>query len=156
MPIPIRQATENDFEAILGLVKGLAIFQGMPEKVENTVELMHEEKSFFNCLVAENEGKEIIGIATYFYAYYTWVGKSLYLDDLYVLEAYRGQKTGARLLDELFNLARQENCKRVRWMVSDWNKPAIEFYKKCGAEIDEELFVCDFDKKAIQGFRLID
>jgi len=152
MGITIRHGQESDFEAALALIKGLADFQGMPEKVTNTVALMKAEKDFFRCLVAETEDKKIIGIATYFYAYYTWVGKSLYLDDLYVLEAYRSQKAGSKLLRKLFDIAKEENCKRVRWMVSNWNKPAIAFYKKCGADIDEELFVCDFDKEGIDKY----
>lgn len=51
----------------------------------------------------------MVGIATYFYTYYTWVGKSLYLDDLYVLQAYRGQKVGKSLLARLFTIAKAEN-----------------------------------------------
>src|SRR5436305_9517994 len=116
----IRKATEKDFYAILELVKGLAIFQNCVEKVNNTVEQMLEEKDLFNCFVAENEHKEIVGIASYFFAYYTWVGKSLYLDDLYVKESHRGQKIGSELLKQIFEVAKNENCKRVRWQVSDW------------------------------------
>ena len=150
MSITIRQAVEGDFEAVLGLIKGLATFQQTPEKVLITVEQMIADKHLFNCLVAENEQKQIVGIATYFYAYYTWTGKSLYLDDLYVPENSRGQKIGSLLLDKLFEIARAENCKRVRWQVSDWNKPAIEFYKKLGAFVDEEIYNCDFDEVAIK------
>ncbi|HYE54973.1 MAG TPA: GNAT family N-acetyltransferase, partial [Chitinophagaceae bacterium] len=51
-------------------------------------------------------------------------------------------------------VARQENCKRVRWQVSDWNTPALEFYKKCGAEIDHEPCNCDFGLEQIQSFKL--
>jgi len=152
MAITIRKGEEADFDDVLALIKELAIFQGVPEKVTNTVELMNEEKNYFQCLVAEKEAREIIGVATYFYAYYTWSGKSLYLDDLYVKEESRGLKAGTMLLDKLFEIAKEENCKRVRWMVSNWNKPAIEFYKKCSAEIDEELFVCDFDSHGIDKY----
>ncbi len=155
MGITIRKGVEDDFPAILSLIKALAVFQGMPEKVTNTVGLMKEEKNFFNCLVAENDEKEMIGIAIYFFAYYTWVGKSLYLDDLYVLEEFRGLKVGTMLLDKLFLTAKEENCKRVRWMVSEWNNNAIAFYKKCGAEIDEELFICDFDMHRIERYLTI-
>jgi len=152
MTITIRKSVEEDFEAILALVKGLAAFQKMPERVINTVDQMKKEKELFNCFIAETEEKELAGIATYFFAYYTWVGKSLYLDDLYVKESYRGQKTGTKLLDKIFETAKNEQCKRVRWLVSEWNKPAIEFYKTCGAEIDEELFVCDFDETGIRRY----
>ena len=135
-------------------MKELAVFQNSLEKVTNTADQMLEEKNLFQCFVAENEQKEIVGIASYFFAYYTWVGKSLYLDDLYVKESCRGQKIGSELLKRIFEIAKIENCKRVRWQVSDWNKPALEFYKKCGAEIEEEYCICDFEAKAIQEFTI--
>src|SRR4030095_14363158 len=115
MKFRIRQAAEKDFVAVLSLVKELAEFQKMPQKVVNSVEQMKKEREYFNCLVAENEKSEIVAIATYFFAYYTWVGKSLYLDDLIVNRAYRGQKIGSALLSEIFEIAKLENCKRVRW-----------------------------------------
>jgi GNAT superfamily N-acetyltransferase len=149
MRIIIRQAVEADFSGVLALIKGLAEFQQESHKVTNSVEQMVADKDLFNCLIAEDESGNIAGIATYFYAYYTWSGKSLYLDDLYVLEAYRGQKAGTMLLDKLFDIARAENCKRVRWQVSNWNEQAILFYKKLGAHIDKEIYNCDFDEAAM-------
>src|SRR3954453_4521056 len=154
MSTTIRKATEADFPAILFLIKGLAIFQKSLERVTNTIEQMHEEKDLFNCFVAENENEEIVGIASYSFIYYTWVGKSLYLDDLYVKESCRGQRIGSELLRKIFEVATAENCKRIRWQVSDWNTSAIDFYKKCGAEIDEESCICDFDVKGIREFNI--
>lgn len=68
------------------------------------------------------------------------------------MESLRGQKIGTKLLDKIFETAKDENCKRVRWLVSNWNKNAVDFYKSRGAEIDEELFVCDFDEHGIQRY----
>ena len=154
MSIIIREAIEADFPAILELVKGLAIFQKSLDSVTNNIEQMQDEKDLFKCFVAENEHNEIIGIASYSFIYYTWVGKSLYLDDLYVKESCRGQKAGSELLKKIFEVAKTENCKRVRWQVSSWNTTAIEFYKKLGAEIDEESWICDFDAGKINAFAL--
>jgi GNAT superfamily N-acetyltransferase len=154
MNTAIRKAVEEDFAAILSLVRELATFQKSLEKVINTIEQMKEEKHLFQCYVAENEQKEIVGMASYFFAYYTWVGKSLYLDDLYVKESCRGQKTGSLLLRQIFEIAKNENCKRVRWQVSNWNKSAIEFYEKCGAALYDEYCICDFDEKGIREFKI--
>ena len=136
---------EQDFDSIFKLIQELAHFQGTPERVVNTVNQMKEEKDFFHCFVAETDDKEIVGMAVYFFAYYTWVGKSIYLDDLYVKESFRGHKIGSRLLQKIFEVARQENCKRVRWLVSEWNHAAIEFYEGIGAEIHREEWVCDIE-----------
>ncbi len=84
MNFKIRKATETDFPAILELIKELAEFEKAPEKVTNTVGQMLDEKELFRCFIAEENPVKLVGMALYFIAYYTWVGKSLYLDDLYV------------------------------------------------------------------------
>jgi len=152
--ITIRKADEKDFPAILDLIKELATFEKAPNKVTTTVEQMKKEKDFFHCLIAETEEKEIVGIALYFFAYYTFVGKSLYLPDLIVKESFRGRKIGTALLKKIFDLAKEQHCKKVRWRVHHLNKPAINFYKKAGAAIDDEWNNCDFDVKAIENFKL--
>ncbi len=141
----IRPATEQDFEAVLGLIKELALFEKAPEKVTNTVAQMKAEQDYFQVYVAEKDDGEIIGFALFYFVYYTWVGKSLYLDDLYVKETYRGQKIGSKLLDKVIETGRQNNCKRIRWQVLNWNKPAINFYKKLGAYLDDEWINCDLE-----------
>jgi GNAT superfamily N-acetyltransferase len=153
MNITIRKGTEADFESVFSLVLELAKFQGAPERVKNSVEQMKSEQDFFQCFVAETENKEIVGMASYFFAYYTWVGKSLFLDDLYVKKSHRGGKIGSRLLQRIFEVAKSEQCKRVRWLVSKWNQDAITFYRKIGAEIDEDVFVCDVEGIHINHFR---
>ncbi len=153
MIINIRKATEADFPAILGLIKELALFEKAPEKVTNSVEQMKEEQGLFQSIVAENKDGEIVGMALYFFAYYTWVGKSLYLDDLYVKETYRKLKIGSALLNEVMKIAKAENCKRVRWQVLNWNQNAISLYEKAGAYIDHEWLNCDFDADAIRDFK---
>jgi GNAT superfamily N-acetyltransferase len=154
MHINIREAGEDDFNSILGLIKELAAFEKSPDKVTNSVELMKREKEYFHCFVAETGEKEIIGMAIYFFAYYTWVGKSLYLEDIYVKEPFRRHKIGTALLGKVFEVARAEDCKRVRWQVLNWNQTAIDMYKKNGAEIDSEWMNCTYDYSAIQKFRV--
>ncbi len=152
MNITIRKATEKDFSDIFSLIKELALYEKASGKVTNSPEQMLREKDLFDCFVAETDQKEIVGMALYFFAYFTWVGKSLYLEDIYVKEQYRRHKIGTSLLNKVFEVARAENCKRVRWQVLDWNKPAIEMYRKSGALIDDEWFNCDFDAEGIRNF----
>jgi GNAT superfamily N-acetyltransferase len=108
----------------------------------------------FHCFVAETENNEIVGMALYFFAYYTWVGKSLYLDDIYVKESFRKHKIGSALLKKIFEVANMEDCKRVRWQVLNWNQSAIQLYKKSGAEIDDEWLNCSFDSYRIKNFKI--
>ncbi|NLJ42531.1 MAG: GNAT family N-acetyltransferase [Bacteroidales bacterium] len=156
MNINIRKAEENDFPAVLSLIKELAEFEKSPEKVTNTVDLMKKEKDLFICYVAETDDREIVGMALFFFAYYTWVGKSLYLDDIYVKKDFRNNKIGKSLLKKVFEIARKEECKRVRWQVLNWNQSAIDVYRKLGAEIDDEWLNCSFDLDGIRNFAIQD
>jgi diamine N-acetyltransferase len=139
----IRAATISDFVAVLLLIKDFATFQKSPDKVVVTLEHMKQSKDFFKCLVAETDKGEIIGYTTFYTVYYTWTGKATYLDDLYVSPAHRSNKIGTRLMEKVFDIAREEHCTKVRWQVSHWNKAAIDFYKKMGASVDDVELNCD-------------
>ncbi len=143
MNYTIRIATESDFSTIHNLNKEFAQFIKTPEKFYISLAQMIEEQEHFKMFVAENDHQEIIGFATTYIAWYSWIGKSLYLDDIYIQGSYRGQGIGSRLMDEVFKLAKNENCKKIRWQVSKWNTNAIEFYKKKGAKIDDVEINCD-------------
>ncbi len=68
MNIVIRKALEQDFHAVLSLIKELAVFVNKLEKVTTSVEQMKNEEDFFQCIVAENDSSEILGYALYFFA----------------------------------------------------------------------------------------
>ena len=148
----IRKATEEDFPAVLLLIKELAEYEKASDKVINSVEQMKNEKDFFQCYVAETEGKEIIGMAIFYFVYYTWVGKSLYLDDIFVRKQFRKNKVGSALLWKVFEVAGSENCKRIRWQVLNWNHPAIHLYRNIGATVDDEWLNCTLDSAGINDF----
>jgi len=131
----IRKAREDDFKFVHALVKEFATFIKTPEKVSITVDQMIKDKDFFNCIIAI-ENNTTIGFATYFFTYYSWTGKALYIDDLYVKDSCRGKGIGTKLFDTLFDIAKEEKCIKVKWQVSNWNENAINFYKKRGADID--------------------
>ena len=141
--VTIKNIEENDFEELVALFLEFATFQNQPEKMKNSVEKMISEKDFLHGFTARDEDDRIIGYATFFFAYYTWVGKSLYMDDLYIKEQYRGKGIGTLLINAVIKHAEKEKCDRLRWQVSEWNKPAISFYKSLGAKIDETEKNCD-------------
>jgi ribosomal protein S18 acetylase RimI-like enzyme len=143
MDITIRRIGEPDFEQLLGLFREFAAFELLPDRMTNSVEQMKEEKAFFRGFVAETAGGKIVGYASYFFCYYTWTGKSLYLDDLYIKPEYRGRRIGSDLIRRVIGEARANGCHRVRWQVSKWNRSAIDFYRKIGAEINDVEQNCD-------------
>ena len=143
----IRQATEADFPAIMALLNEFATFQKTPDRVSNTLEQMRADKDLFICFVAEDNKQQIVGYAICFFAYYSWSGKNLYLDDLYVKESARGYSIGTKLFYTVIEHAKATHCKKLRWQVSNWNTPAIAFYKKMGASIDDVELNCHLELK---------
>ena len=143
MTVTIRKIDERDFLVLISLFKEFALFEKLPEKMTNSVEQMLREKEYLTGFVAVNDADEIVGYATYFFGYYTWIGKSLYMDDLYVRPDFRGAGVGTKLISEVIAFAKAENCKKLRWQVSDWYQPAIDFYKSLGANVDAVESNCD-------------
>jgi len=143
MTVTIRKIEESDYLVLISLFKEFALFEKLPEKMTNSVEQMLREKEYLRGFVAVNDVDEIVGYATYFFGYYTWIGKSLYMDDLYVRPNFRGAGVGTKLINEVITFAKAENCKKLRWQVSEWNQPAIDFYKSLGANVDAVESNCD-------------
>lgn len=143
MNIKIEPIRESDFEKLIFLFQEFATFEKLPEMMVNSVEKMEGEKEYFHGFVAKDENENILGYVTYFFAYYTWVGKSLYMDDLYVREKYRGEGIGTTLIKKVISYAKEQKCNRLRWQVSNWNHPAISFYEGLGAEINKTEMNCD-------------
>lgn len=123
------------------LVHELAVYEKAPEEVFTTVDTFKEDgfgdHPLFEVLVAEVDG-EIQGIALYYFAYSTWKGKILFLDDLVVTQSFRRKGLGDKLFHALVETAQKENTHQMRWQVLDWNTPAIKFYEKWSADLDPE------------------
>ncbi|MEO6733526.1 MAG: GNAT family N-acetyltransferase [Ferruginibacter sp.] len=151
MNITIRRSDQDDFTAILSLIKEFAVFQKTPEKVTITLEQMEKERELFESFVAETAENKIIGFASFYFTFFSWSGKGMFLDDLYVTEFYRHQKIGSRLLNAVIKLAKEEGCKKMRWQVSGWNENAIGFYKSIGATIDAVEINCNLDLIDVSG-----
>ena len=155
----IRGATREDATTLLALIRELATYEKKREKAVVTEgDLMRDAfgpAPKFRALIADWEG-EPAGYASFFYFYSTFQGRpALFLEDLFVLEKFRSKGIGKALLMEVAKLAVQEQCHGLRWEVLDWNRPAIEFYQKLGADFLHERKVVVFDeeglKRVVQG-----
>jgi GNAT superfamily N-acetyltransferase len=90
------------------------------------------ENPRFRALIAEWEGHPA-GYAVFFGYYSTWTGRGLFLEDLFVREAFRKRGIGRALLAAVARIAVDECCYGIHWEVLDWNEKAIELYTKMGA-----------------------
>ena len=125
----LRGATRADVEAVFELcVRRLAIEHDALDELQTTVEAF--ARSFaagkFHLLVAEIDGA-LAGAATYQFSYRTWTGESLYLQDLCVAAANRGQGVGTQLIRGLA-VAVVGGCDRMFWESQVGNARANEFY----------------------------
>jgi GNAT superfamily N-acetyltransferase len=152
----VRKGGPKDLAGVLTLVKELADYEKAPLEVEVTLEEMKkwgpEGEKVFDYYVLEKEGK-IIGIALYYYKYSTWKGKCIFLEDIIVTEKERKNGYGKLLFNEIAQLAKKEKVKRLEWQVLDWNKPAIEFYKKYDSNLDGEWINCKLTYEQLQDFK---
>lgn len=138
----IREARKDDISVILEMIKELAEYEKLLHEVIITERQLEDvifgPNKFVEVLIAEYE-KKIAGQTIFFNNFSTFVGKpGLYIEDLYVRPEFRGNGIGKALLSRVISLARERNCGRVEWVVLDWNKPAINFYKNMGAKPMDE------------------
>lgn len=152
MKFIIREALPEDLPQAFELVKGLSIDHKMEDKFKITLEQFIEERDLYGCLVAIDHNNYVVGVATYYFFYSTWVGKSLFLDDLFVDESARGNGIGNSLLATIVEMGKKENCKKIKWQVAHWNDKAIQLYKSMGAIIDGEEWNCVMDEDAILSY----
>ncbi len=134
----VRPATRADVPLISRLIQQLAEYEREPHAPQLAeADLLRdgfEDSPVFSCLVAEADGTAA-GFALYFPIYSTWQGRSLHLEDLFVLPEYRGRGLGRALLTAVADEARARGCARLQWDVLAWNEPALGFYRQLGAEL---------------------
>jgi GNAT superfamily N-acetyltransferase len=150
----IHSATRDDAPILLSLIRALAAYEKKPHKVVATeADLLRDlfgPQPKFRALIAEWNGKPA-GYATFFYFYSTFEGRAaLFLEDLFVVDEFRGYGIGKAMLSAVAKLAVDEGCFGLRWEVLDWNRPAIEFYEKLGATFLNERKAVAFDGEALR------
>jgi GNAT superfamily N-acetyltransferase len=148
MEVKIRRAVKEDCPRLMELVRELADYEKAPQEVIVTQE--HFENSGFGsnpvwwAFVAEAEGM-IQGFALYYIRYSTWKGQRMYLEDILVTEKMRGKGLGKLLMDRLIAEAKEKKFSGMMWQVLDWNKPAMNFYRKYNARFETEWLNCSID-----------
>lgn len=136
----IRIAGPNDAVPIFDLICQLAEYEKLSHQVTGSAagieRYLFGSKPVAEALVVQDKRSgELVGLALFFTSFSTFLTQpGLYLEDLFVKPSHRHQGIGQALLSELAKLTLERNYGRLEWMVLDWNSPAIEFYKKMGAQ----------------------
>jgi GNAT superfamily N-acetyltransferase len=142
----IRPANPNDTSLIFSFIQRKAQFdrdigafsgvlQVSPEKISKT---LFGKIPFAYVLFAESSGWQI-GFALYGFRYSSFAGQpSIWLDDLYVDENRRSQGAGAALMNQLAQIAKENNCSHLAWNADARNIRGLGFYDRLGAEITDQ------------------
>jgi len=138
---------------LLALIRELAEYERMLDEVEatetNLADSLFHEGAVAEAVIAEWDGSPV-GFALFFRNFSTFVGRpGLYLEDIYVREAFRGRGIGKALLLHLAAVARRRGYGRMEWSVLNWNQPAIEFYRSLGATPMSDWTVFRLDEKSL-------
>jgi len=152
--VVVRAAVKSDAATIHAALLGLAEATGDRDKIKSTVDDIRRhgfgEKPAFEALIAET-GSVFAGLSLFFPSFSTWFGKpGLYVQDLYVAPAFRGQGVADLLMRETARLARSRGATYLRLSVDRANEPARRFYQRIGMKWSELelIFVArhaDFD-----------
>jgi GNAT superfamily N-acetyltransferase len=141
----IRPAERADVPVIAELIRGLARFEKLEHEVTMTEDRLASNlfgpHHYAETLIAEEDGAPV-GFALFFHNFSTFLAQpGIYLEDLFVIPEQRGRGVGRALLKELARLAVERGCGRLEWSVLDWNREAIAFYERLGAQPNSEWTV---------------
>jgi GNAT superfamily N-acetyltransferase len=140
MNLKIKKAEEKDISQIIALIQEFAEYENLSQYCEVTEEklksAMFGENPCVEGLIAF-DGEIAVAYALFYPNFASFRGqRGLYLEDIYIRENYRKHGIGEAMLKYLARLAKERGCVRIDFQVLDWNMPAINFYKKHGAEMD--------------------
>ncbi|HEY2064870.1 MAG TPA: GNAT family N-acetyltransferase [Gemmatimonadaceae bacterium] len=133
----LRTATASDVPVILQCIQALAEYERLAHECVATEALLREwlfgDDAAAGVVIAVR-GEEPAGFALWFRTFSTFLARpGIYLEDLFVFPAFRGQGLGRRLLEHLARTAVERGFGRLEWSVLDWNTDAIRFYESLGA-----------------------
>jgi GNAT superfamily N-acetyltransferase len=131
-------ATADDAAVILRMIRGLAEYEKLSDRVTATETALREQlfgakPAAEVCLAFVEE--QPVGFAVFHGTFSTFACRpGIYLEDVYVEPQWRSRGVGSRLLAHVANIGALRGCQTMSWAVLPWNEPAIRFYRRLGAE----------------------
>jgi GNAT superfamily N-acetyltransferase len=156
--IVVRRAERADAPALLRLIIALAEFEKLtPPDAAAQARLIEDgfgaRPRFEAWLGFDGSQSEPVGYAFIFETYSSFLARpTLFLEDLFVLPAFRGRGIGLALLRHCIGLAQERCCGRMEWICLDWNTKAQTFYESIGARRLSEWLLYRLTAEEIRGF----
>jgi ribosomal protein S18 acetylase RimI-like enzyme len=158
-PNTIRQASADDAGVIHALICSLAESLGDRDRMSATVSdirtaLSGTEPALY-AFIAERDA-EVLGGATFFLTFSTWRGtRGVYLQDIYVSPAWRGNGGGKKLLARVVSWAAEHGADHLRLSVDSDNQEAQAFYQKAGMSYCNKEMIYQIEDSAFEALRVI-
>lgn len=145
--IVVTPAEPSHAEAIVALAEEMDRFYGASEvdplslRLRQTNDTIFGEQPSAHALLAW-DGAQLVGFATYSFLWpAVGLTRSLFLKELYVIQAARRAGVGEQLMRVVFEVAVKHDCSRVEWQTEANNEDARAFYAKLGApEFEGKVF----------------
>jgi len=147
----IRPVEAADVPALKSLIDQMAQYERLPSTITDR-DLLADgfgERPLFRALIAESDG-EALGYALFYPCYSSFMGKAMFLEDLFVVPGARGQNLGQRLLSRVCATAVRDGCFGLVFNVLRWNENALTFFLNAGAERLEEWAVLSLTGDALR------
>lgn len=105
--------------------------------------------SYAEVMIVEQDAQPV-GLALFCTSYSTFLTRpGLFIEDLFVLPAYRQRGMGKLLLAGLAQQVIDRGYGRLEWRVRTWNQPAIDFYQKLEAQVLPDWRICQMEQDAM-------
>ncbi len=157
-PLVLRRALRHDARALIELISALAQFEKLtPPNSEEQSRLIEDgfgDRPRFEAWLAFWQDEPApVGYAVFFETYSTFrATPTLYLEDIFVLPAYRRRGIGSALLRHCIQLAHDRGCARMEWTCLDWNRKAQQVYERIGARHLSEWYLYRLTRGGMEKF----
>jgi GNAT superfamily N-acetyltransferase len=136
--ITIEKVNRQNFDQFLTLIEKFAEYEHLtPPDADARARLRADglsDNPDYEAYLGYLEGIPVAYV-TFYVTYSTFLARpTLFLEDIFILEEYRHAGIGRKMFEFCKDAAAKRNCGRIDWMVLTWNKPAIDFYEKCGGK----------------------
>lgn len=124
----------KDSQGVCDLIRELSIYEKMEDQFKllpgDLIRDFSSNPPFFSgFVVRESESNGMVAFAIYYFNYSLENGRGCYLEDLYVVDKYRGFSIGTLLWRKVVDDSLTKDCSFFEWACLDWNTSAIKFYE---------------------------
>lgn len=136
----IRPATEQDVPAISVLLGETEAYYGGNNEPADELQIrlaLFSTPPAATCLLAVDDTGALLGLASFSRLWpAAGADTSMWLKELFVVEAARRQGLGKQLLDAVKEAATEAGCSRLEWTGDTDNQTALDFYERLGVPVN--------------------